>query len=1563
MKTKTNGMSEYGRRAAMTLLLAVTVTATAVGHNTEEPYYHLDYIKGGTGYVFIKGWAVDKNYRDRPIGPDFIFYSDAACNNRVWREGAQLVYRPDVNAQYNTTGDHGFEAAIPVVRFADFQFPEGATEHTFYVRIFVNNTSQEVFEMEGSPFPVTVKKIWGEGTEENPFLICNAGEWDSLADDMADSDIGYFYADKFYELANEDWCQYDNTTAVAKMWGTSTSFFAGNFNGNGKTLNVNINSTEQHVAPFAYVKGASIHDLTVSGTVSCSKYAGGIVGHAAGALSMECCIYEGTISGFTKLAGGLVGWCEDLTLNLKNGIFKGSFSPGRRGKYHPIALKYENAVVKVIAAGLYYLGNSDPSSGLAEKVIFGAEGTPVSTEQVDYEWVEPMMVWDGNTYYGAYTIKISEDQPYEYGFEEGMRGWRILEEEGSSGITSSPVHNGSHSIKIFGEFGVLVSPQIDVTGPIKFTFHYRGRCPEMRPTPFSACFSTTTKNDIHLRATTFSDCSWKDCSAIFPEGTKYVGIICTSSDSHLYIDDVTIETTQYTSAQIQNIAVTDVTATSANISWTGGVDEAQIKFREKAHYSQDFESCNGSFGSGQQGWSALERNGHFSLTEKSSWMTNRYNGNNSAISINWRTVIDDNTQSTYTEILELDDLLYTPKMPLSGTLTFLANYEGGVYNDPNDKCEVLVATDDLDIIMNPDNCILLGTIKTSQVLLALKDYYRFSLESFNGQEGRIVFRHMTGNHRSQLKIDDVCIYRTTDDWKTLTTSEHNMLLTALLPQTAYEYQVRPFLYNDYPWSDIATFTTEDLKSLAGDADIGALADGKKHDVILQGYTLHRDGSWNTLCLPFDVVDGDENDGITFSGTPLEGAVVKELASSSFSDGILTLDFTEVTGIMAGKPYVVKWPGGGAAIGSPLFKRVTVSNNAPMPVTFQEGWLAGTYGPFADTSDMLLDSHNPDNGAFHAAFGYDLSFLGDDFAGWYTDAAMSSPATAIPFDADGRVTLYAGWGMNLADASDNGATIEAVVASGNTDHKVVVLKDRTLSRDGEWNTLCLPFSMDATQIASSSLADATLRVLDAATSNFSGGTLTLNFKEVAPLEEGGDGGQSSPSEERGGLIEAGQPFLVKWTNGAKLIINTDAEWTVFAQRVETGETFAGKNVLLGADIHVSDMVGTADHPFCGTFDGNGHTLDVSINDSGAEYAAPFRYIRGATIRNVKVTGSVKGRNYCAGIVGAALGGTNSIHDCWMAASVSGPSSIGGILGHGTTSVTTISNCYLNGELRGSEVGVFYGGGSAGGTHAIETCWANGSYPDFQQVIFEEGYEFSGDINLVRADGGTVSVTNSKQNICDDVQGTYTGLDIVIGGGSTDSRYVDFLGSQWTLNDSGKLTLKPSADIDVTDIENPVFPGVTIDNSAAAQARQTVSFTGGKFIGGYSPVALTTSDLLFSDNSTVFYPVGETTLNACRAYFQLDDATVTSIVLNFNDGTSVLAGDVNGDGKVTPADAIMILYHYFGVVQNGFIWRAADLNGDDSITPADAIETLYRYFGDGSSNSRTTRTATGNSSDPE
>lgn len=83
-------------------------------------------------------------------------------------------------------------------------------------------------------------------------------------------------------------------------------------------------------------------------------------------------------------------------------------------------------------------------------------------------------------------------------------------------------------------------------------------------------------------------------------------------------------------------------------------------------------------------------------------------------------------------------------------------------------------------------------------------------------------------------------------------------------------------------------------------------------------------------------------------------------------------------------------------------------------------------------------------------------------------------------------------------------------------------------------------------------------------------------------------------------------------------------------------------------------------------------------------------------------------------------------------------------------------------------------------------------------------------------------------------------------------------------------------------------------------------------------------------------------------QLHESSLSDITTSFYVYDYVL-GDVNSDGVVTPADAIMIIYHYFKMEQNDFNPIAADLNFDGFITPSDAIEALELYFDSNSPNS--------------
>ena len=133
----------------------------------------------------------------------------------------------------------------------------------------------------------------------------------------------------------------------------------------------------------------------------------------------------------------------------------------------------------------------------------------------------------------------------------------------------------------------------------------------------------------------------------------------------------------------------------------------------------------------------------------------------------------------------------------------------------------------------------------------------------------------------------------------------------------------------YTFSSTQTKVLSYSLSLGEDDNTEALTTykGRSMNVTLTGRTLYKDGNWNTLCLPFSVGDGDDTDDVTYSGSPLAGATVKELADASVADGTLTLTFADATRIEAGRAYLVKWDSGSDLTPSDLvFTGVTLAKD-------------------------------------------------------------------------------------------------------------------------------------------------------------------------------------------------------------------------------------------------------------------------------------------------------------------------------------------------------------------------------------------------------------------------------------------------------------------------------------------------------------------------------------------------------------------------------------------------------------------------------------------------------------
>ena len=168
----------------------------------------------------------------------------------------------------------------------------------------------------------------------------------------------------------------------------------------------------------------------------------------------------------------------------------------------------------------------------------------------------------------------------------------------------------------------------------------------------------------------------------------------------------------------------------------------------------------------------------------------------------------------------------------------------------------------------------------------------------------------------------------------------------------------------------------------------------------------------------------------------------------------------------------------------------------------------------------------------------------------------------------------------------------------------------------------------------------------------------------------------------------EPGLDKDEEGNYLIASAD-DWRAFANLTIIEPS---ANAKMTADIDLGDdqtTVGTQEVPYAGTFDGNGHTLTVAYSQN-ITGLAPFRYINGATIQKIHITGTIDTQTgkCAAGIVSYSTGGTTTISECWSSAKLKGDDTMGGICAVIQDGTMNINDCLVDGTISGSNA---YNGG--------------------------------------------------------------------------------------------------------------------------------------------------------------------------------------------------------------------------------------------------------------------------------
>ena len=190
-----------------------------------------------------------------------------------------------------------------------------------------------------------------------------------------------------------------------------------------------------------------------------------------------------------------------------------------------------------------------------------------------------------------------------------------------------------------------------------------------------------------------------------------------------------------------------------------------------------------------------------------------------------------------------------------------------------------------------------------------------------------------------------------------------------------------------------------------------------------------------------------------------------------------------------------------------------------------------------------------------------------------------------------------------------------------------------------------------------------------------------------------------------------------------IIRNATDWGTFIEMIKTAKGEYWVDAALANDISIVNTAAMdSDAPWYGTFDGNGHTINVNISGSNLANIALFRYGRNFTINNLNVKGTITAGDGLAGLVGSAEGvnGANKIRNCRVSTTLKPTQSArtaSGFIGKGNADIV---NCRFDGTITCATSStyaaafVYTGGNNV--ECATQNCLEKGTYENTGRKAF-------------------------------------------------------------------------------------------------------------------------------------------------------------------------------------------------------------------------------------------------------
>ena len=385
--------------------------------------------------------------------------------------------------------------------------------------------------------------------------------------------------------------------------------------------------------------------------------------------------------------------------------------------------------------------------------------------------------------------------------------------------------------------------------------------------------------------------------------------------------------------------------------------------------------------------------------------------------------------------------------------------------------------------------------------------------------------------------------------------------------------------------------------------------------------------------------------------------------------------------------------------------------------------------------------------------------------FYLESAVSIDPPTITNNFDGTITIAAATGATIYYTTDGSTpTTESYAGTGTTSVNVnqtesmTVIKAIAKAESDYYPTVATTYNLPSCERPSISV---------------SGGNVTITCTtEGATIHYTIDGSSATSSSPiyTGPFVKGSASEIRAIATKAGYIISSEAALLPPTEVSSSSQiTDMTGNYILTSSFSSDASIGTSDHPFTGTIDGNMVTLS-GLNHPFVAYANGA-IIRNVVLDNVSISGnengnagaicgeatgdtriyncgvlasgsnvntdkdgytyltdcssSVSGSNYVGGIVGL-LDGMSRVINCFSYANVSGGNYAGGIVGYNNVATTSanlktmVMNCMFYGEVSGSSQAPIYNGsiitnrGDQSGVSNFNYFWSGASYVQNSEI---------------------------------------------------------------------------------------------------------------------------------------------------------------------------------------------------------------------------------------------------------